>query len=64
VIPATYAGIMAGVAERVRAMFVGVIDSKALLGVFATEEELAAKQKDRPGRVMGLQKKLVILPPA
>jgi hypothetical protein len=55
---------MAGVAERVRAMFVGVIDSKALLGVFATEEELAAKQKDRPGRVMGLQKKLVILPPA
>ena len=42
-------------------MLVGIVEGKALLGVFATEEELAATQKDRPSGVMGLQQKLVVL---
>jgi hypothetical protein len=54
VISAAHPWIVAGVAERVRTMLVGIIESKALLGVFATEEELAAKQEDRPRRMMGL----------
>ena len=61
VVPAAHARIVAAVAERMRAMLVGVVESKTLLGVFATEEELAAKQKDRPGGVMGLEEKLLVL---
>jgi hypothetical protein len=61
VVTAAYAGIVAGVAQRMRAMLLGAIESKALLGMFATQEELAAKQKDRPGRMMSLEQKLVIL---
>jgi hypothetical protein len=45
---------VAAVAESVRAMFVVVVEGKALLGVFATKEQLAATQKDRPGGVMCL----------
>src|ERR687892_752109 len=44
-----------------RAMLITVIEGKTLLGVFATEENLAATEKDRPGGVMGLQEKLLVL---
>jgi hypothetical protein len=44
-----------------RAMLVTVIESKTLLGVFATEENLAATEKDRPSGVMSLQEKLLVL---
>ena len=40
--------VMAPVAQRMRAMFVSVVKGKALLGMFATEEKLAATEKDRP----------------
>ena len=59
-VPAAYARIVAGIAERVGAMLVRVIEEKTLLGVFATEKELPAIQQDRPGRMMGLQQKPVV----
>ena len=60
-IPAARSGIMPTVAKRVRAMGITVVEQKALLGMFATETNLAAAEKDRPCGVMCLQEELVVL---
>jgi hypothetical protein len=57
----TCSRIMAPVAERVRAVLVAIVKSKTLLAVFATKENLASAEKDRPSGVMSLQEKLLVL---
>jgi hypothetical protein len=52
---------MTAVAERVGAMLITIVEGKTLLAVFATEENLASAEKDRPGCVMSLQEKLLVL---
>jgi hypothetical protein len=54
VVSAAHPRIVAAVAERVTAMLAVIVESQALLGVHATEEQLAATQKDRPSGVVCL----------
>ena len=53
--------IVAPVVERVRAMLITIVEAKTLLGMFATEENLATAEKYWPSGVMSLQEKLLVL---